>query len=213
MYRKIAHLLILLFSFTTAINAQLGIKAGVNLANEIRSFSQSDLATSFSSKNLTGYQIGLTYQIMPKKSGFGLDLGAIISQKGSSYIDSTSYDDMVHEGYSEKNYLEIPIALRYRLKSGFFGLYGTGGIYGAYALNGKVVDETANNTNSDSYKNLNDHLDYGLNFGFGIELQNKIQLGTTWSKGLKNTVLYNPATPSLTNKKNKVFTINLVYMF
>ena len=74
--------ILFLLGCTLSGYAQLGIKAGVNLANEIKSFSRQDLQESFSSKNLTGYQIGLVYQAMPKKSGLGVEVGALLTQKG-----------------------------------------------------------------------------------------------------------------------------------
>ena len=70
-------LIIILIACTTGATlfAQLGIRAGINLANEIKSFSNEDISAGFSTENLTGYHIGLVYQAMPQKSGLGGDLG------------------------------------------------------------------------------------------------------------------------------------------
>lgn len=191
----------------SGIFAQLGIKAGVNMANEINFSSQSAIANSFSSKNLTGYQIGLTYQAMPKKSGLGIEVAALLSQKGSS-IDSTNLINSIKEGYKELNYLEVPLNLRYRLTLGFIGVYGFGGLYGGYALSGKTVDETTETTTTEKFSSFINHVDYGYNFGAGLELFKKIQFGGTWSEGLKNT-----SSTAGTSIKNRVFSVNLVYLF
>lgn len=199
---------------SSVIYAQFGIKAGLNKANEIITFNQADVSTKYYSNNLTGYQIGLVYQLMPKKSGFGLEIGALLSQKGST-IDSTNIAYSIKEGYKEINYLEVPFNIRYRLTLGFIGIYGFGGVYGGYILSGKIVNETTEVSAEETYQNFVDRTDYGYNFGAGIELFRKIQLGGTWSQGLKNTVSTN--NPNLTNQpsssKNSLFTINLIYLF
>ncbi len=197
---------------TSGLFAQLGIKAGVTMANEIKSFSQTDISNAFSSQNLTGYQIGLTYQFMPKKTGLGCELGALLTQKGSAFNDSLSIGGFIQKGYNELNYLEVPFNLRYRISLGFLGIYGTAGIYGGYALSGKTVDEANNITQIQSFQTFMDHLDYGYNLGAGVELFKKIQLGGTWTQGIKDTSTASIGLPTPKSTSNRVFTINLVYM-
>jgi hypothetical protein len=207
MKRKSFFLLFALTIFTNGLFAQLGLKAGVNMASEIKSLSQADIAAGFNTNNLTGYQIGLVYQAMPKKSGLGVEIAALLSQKGST-IDSTNLVNSITEGYKELNYIEMPLNLRYRLSLGFIGIYGFAGVYGGYALSGKIVDEITEVTENETFQSFMDHVDYGYNFGAGIELFKKIQLGGTWSQGLKNT-----SNSTTTTTNNRVFSINLVYMF
>ncbi|HET7733730.1 MAG TPA: outer membrane beta-barrel protein, partial [Paludibacter sp.] len=159
-----------------------------------------------------GYQIGLTYQAMPKNSGLGCEVGVLLSQKGSTFSDTTLIAN-IKQGYKELNYVEVPFNLRYRLTLGFVGIYGTAGIYGGYALSGKTVDEVSNNIQGETFSSVMDHVDYGYNFGAGVELFRKIQLGATWSQGLKNTANTNIGLPTPTNATNRVFSINLVYLF
>jgi len=182
MKNKNRYFLIALLMCTSGLYAQLGIKAGVNMSNEIKSFSQTDIAAGFNSNNLTGYQFGLVYQAMPK-SGLGIEIAALISQKGSTFhFDSTDVANTLKDGYKELNYLEVPLNLRYRLTLGFIGFYGFGGIYGGYALSGKTVNETDNTSENETFLTFTEHVDYGYNFGAGIELFKKIQLGGTMSQ-------------------------------
>ena len=206
--------IIVLLICTSGLYAQLGIKAGINMANEIKSFSQADINAGFYSTNLTGYQFGIVYQKMPKKNGFGVEIGALLSQKGSSFsYDSIDITSSNKEGYRELNYLEVPLNLRYRLTFGFIGIYGFGGVYGGYTLNGKTVNEKDNTTSEETFLNLPDRIDYGYNFGVGIELFKKIQLGGTLSQGLKNTVSSIFNLPQPKTATNRVASVNLVYMF
>ena len=206
-------LLVVMLFCATGLFAQLGIKAGVNIATETMSFSQSNTKAGFNSTNLTGYQIGLVYQVMPKKSGFGFEIGALLTQKGSTFSDSTHIDNVIKQGYKELNYLEIPLNLRYHLSFGLFGVYGFGGLYGGYALSGKTVDEGTNNTQNTAYASMKDHVDYGYNAGAGVELFKKIQFGATLSQGLKNTSVAIVGLPTPTKATNRVYSVNLVYLF
>lgn len=204
--------IIVFFITTSSIYGQLGLKGGVNLASEVNSLSQ--LASDIKSQQFTGYQIGLVYQAMPKKSGLGVEIGALISQKGSTFkIDSINVGDIFNEGYRELNYLEVPLNLRYRLSVGFIGIYGFAGVYGGYALSGNTVSETQNSTTPETFQNFMERVDYGYNFGVGIELFKKIQLGGTISQGIKSTTLSSTSLPQFTTTTNKVLSVNLVYMF
>jgi len=206
--------LIILLVCSAAANAQLGIKAGINTASEIKSFNQMEVSENFRSNKLQGYQIGLVYQLMPSKSGLGIGIGALMSQKGSTFIiDSTSVDNDFKQGYREINYMEVPLNLRYRLSLGFIGLYAFGGVYGGYALSAKTVNETDNTTTDDTFGSFIERTDYGYNVGAGVELFRKIQLGGTFSQGIKTTNQPNIILPLATSNTNKVITVNLVYMF
>lgn len=205
-------IILIVFSAGTTLFAQLGIRAGINLANEIKSFSNEDISAGLSTENLTGYHIGLVYQTMPQKSGLGGDMGILLSQKGYTYNDSLSIANAVLQGYKEINYLEVPFNLRYRLKLAFLGIYGYGGLYTGYALNGKKVDETQNSTEEIGFQNFMNRLDFGYNLGVGVEFFRKIQLGATWSQGLKKIESTNSGTTE-PEGINRVFSVNLTYLF
>jgi hypothetical protein len=208
------YFIVVLLFCTTSLFAQLGIKAGVNMANEIKSFNQADIAAGFNSNNLTGYQIGLVYQAMPKQSGLGVEIAGLLTQKGSTFRFTDNISSSIIEGYKELNYLEVPLNLRYRLSLGIIAAYGFAGIYGGYALSGKVVDETNNVPTSLTFNDLVSRLDYGYNVGAGVELFKKIQLGATWSQGIKNTITNTGVEPvDPTSALNRVMSINLVYLF
>lgn len=195
--------------------AQLGIKAGVNMANEIKSLSTNDIANQFKSSNLTGYQFGLTYQAMPKKTGLGAEMSVLLSQKGSSFTtDTTATAAPMVTGYREIDYVEVPLNLRYHFCTGLFGVYGFGGVYGGYALSATTVNETSNVVHDEGFTNFMSHIDYGFNVGAGIELFQKIQFGATWSQGVKSISFSNfEGGIGPVSTMNRVLSINLVYLF
>ncbi len=211
MRKKTYSLLLALLIITSGTYAQLGIKAGINLANEIKSLNSEDIAAGFKTDNLTGYQIGLVYQLTPKKSGIGAELGVLVSQKGYTFSDSLSLVDVVREGYKEMNYLEVPFNLRYQIKLGFIGIYGYGGVYAGYVLSGKTVVETENSSENIGFQDFVDRADYGYNLGLGVEFFRKIQFGVNWSHGLKNTNLND--SEEIDSTTNRVFSVGLTYLF
>lgn len=192
----------------SSLSAQIGIKIGMNRANQIPSSGKSNVTAGFNSNTLTGYQFGVVYQkLLIEKLGVGVELGALISQKGSSFhVDSTGTD-----GCTEVKYFEVPLNLRYRLPLGSLGIYAFGGVYAGYVLSENKVTETGNSTaiENKKFQDADDRMDYGCNLGAGVDLFQKIQLGGTWSQGLKNIENNNTST-AITNR---VFSINLVYLF
>ena len=221
--------LIIALTVSAATHAQLGLRGGVNMANEIRSFNKEEIQRAFQSENLTGYQIGLVLQLNPKKTGLGMELGALLSQKGSSFrFDSTGVVNSFVKAYQEINYIEVPLNLRYRICLGGLALYGSGGIYGDYALNGKSVFDSQIITDFETAKNFDDameRLDYGYSVGCVIEILSTIQIGAAWSQGLKKKDASKSFTDRITtsggvpvpnlevSSTSKVFSVCLTYLF
>ncbi|MDO9153129.1 MAG: porin family protein [Paludibacter sp.] len=215
MVRKLFCLLLLAFALNSIAFAQLGIRAGVNMANHIKSFRKQDIIAGFKTENLTGYQIGLTYQIFSQRSpmSLGSDVGIFVSQKGFAYADSTKLVDIVTLGYKEINYLELPVNLRFRFSHKLIGAYATSGFYAGYVMNGKSVNETNDLTENLSFSSVIDRFDYGYCIGAGIEFFKKINVGLSWTQGLKNLMNQKSVNlPTENDKDNRVFSVNLTYI-
>lgn len=211
MKKSIYFVILFFLAIGVSVRAQIGIKAGINMANEIKSLSSEAIAAGFSTENLTGYEVGLVAQLNSKKSGLGAEIGFLLSQKGFSYSDSVSVVDMVKRGYKELNYIEVPLNLRYCLKLGFVGVYGYGGLYVGYALNGKLVDETEAVSQDIDFGEMLNRSDYGYNLGLGVEFFKKIQFGANWSQGLKKSVFQ--INQNADPRSNRVYSVTLTYLF
>lgn len=203
--KKVYIALLLVISAMPAF-AQFGIKAGMNLTDEISSLRPTDIFNGFSRDYLAGYQLGITYQWLPKGKGWGADISLQLSQKGFAFSDST--DNHLSEGYKEINYVEVPLNARYQFRLGPLAAFGFGGIYAGYALNAKFANETDNVTTNIQFSNTEDRLDYGYNLGVGLEFFRKLQLEASWIQGLKNV----SGTDDVFSA-NRVISFNLVYLF
>jgi hypothetical protein len=184
-----SYLVILLLLISVNTYGRIGIRAGINTSNEFQLSKISTPSDIFKSENLTGYQVGLVYQYNPLKSGFGFDFGALLSQKGGVFhIDNNDPIKSIITGYHEINYVEAPVNFRAKLHiANVLSLYGTAGIYGAYALNEKTVLESDIDTllKEESFDSFLDRIDYGYSFGGGIEIIKKLQIGISWNQGLQ----------------------------
>ncbi len=188
-YKKYLLVTILIFFISNSLFGQLGIRVGVNSASENFRLSHEGIKESFNSKSLSGYQIGLVYELNPKKSGAGFEIGALLSQRGGEFNvnNLSTYNSLLH-AYHEINYVDIPLNLRLQFNVfGIFNLFTISGIYGSYALNGKTVFETEwkEIIIQDNFNDLLDRLEYGYNLGGGVEILRKIQLGISLHGGLQ----------------------------
>lgn len=145
----------LLMSLTSM--AQIGIKGGMNFAKQ----SGVDF-TGASEVYLSNFQFGVfTHKdLIPLlKIRVGMDY----SPKGTKWESGSDYIQGTY------NYLELPVLARVKLGP----VYGLGGFYGAYALNGKSKSnilgiEVAKDVDFDADEIS--RFDYGMKFGLGFQL-------------------------------------------
>ena len=204
---KINKLLIIVvaFTMTTKSFAQVkyGVKAGLNLANINEKSSLGSDNDGKTSK--IGFHFGGTAEF-PASEAVSVQTGLLFSSKGYkvSYLGVS--------GSMNVNYLEIPINTIYKIEIGSSKLCLSAGPYLGYAVSGNLksgdaeVDLKIGSGDEDYYKAL----DYGLNIGAGVELNDKITIGLQYGIGLANISSY---TEYGTSAKNNVFGISVGYMF
>lgn len=223
-------ILTFLLALSISSYAQFGIRGGVNLNNEFNSLKAEQIKGAFNSNNLAGYQIGLVLQKNPAKTGFGFETGALLSQKGGIFsFDKDDITGSITRGYHEINYIDVPVNLRFRLHTGgIISPFAIGGIYGSYALQGKYViegDDKNDIVHKDDFENFKSRLDYGYNYGAGLEFLRKFQLTANWNRGLMksdvNKSIFDKieseeglTLPNLERDVTKnSFTVSLTYLF
>jgi hypothetical protein len=239
--KKLFILLVFVGGLVTSGYAQvkLGIKLGVNMANEISSFDKEGLEAAFQKDNLMGLTAGPSAEFIIPKVNLGLETGILFSQKGANFdYDIDNATDAYHiqlKGYKNSNYFEVPVNVKWKFGFGSFKGYLAGGPYFGYALGSKVIVESAvdvlnNNQSIDALVRETaispEETDWGFNIGAGIEFFRTLQLGVNYGFGLKNTTRQKAMDAILTgtsysyapgdldlSSQNRVFSIILSYYF
>jgi len=175
MKQKLIFICILSFALLNANAQRFGIKAGVALANGVYEYTE----TSISTVNLIGFQAGLIGE-MPLSDALSVNSGVLFSQKG------TKLSMLGVEIKFPVNYVEVPLNLAYKYDLGPLKLFAQAGPYLGVGLSAKVKsggdEETIDfGSETDQMKRL----DYGANFGGGIEI-GAIQIGVNYGLGLAN---------------------------
>jgi hypothetical protein len=206
-FLKLSIALILLVSLTT-VQAQVkfGPKAGVNFST--MTFKSSGVG--FDPNVLVGFHAGVVSEI-PLTDVLKFQPGVLYSMKGSNY-------EIVSEEMSfSPAFLEIPLNLMYEidLEGKKLGLFA--GPYLAYGVGGKAKamgfseDLTFGTGEDDIMKPL----DFGINFGVGLNLNNFIisaQYGLGLSN-LANEVAFDSEVETDVKMNLRVFGLSLAYLF
>ncbi len=145
--KKIILLVVAFFAVSFVSKAQFGIKAGMNFAQ-----------MSEANNTVDNFQAGIFWDkdLIPLlKFRIGLDY----SPKGGEYelLSSATASTKI-------NYLELPVLAKVKLGP----VYGLGGFYGAYAMNGKT---TIGSLEEDVDFDYISHWDAGMKFGLGFQLK------------------------------------------
>jgi hypothetical protein len=199
--------LILLFSLT-AVQAQVkfGPKAGLNLST--MTFKTSGMG--FDPKVLVGFHAGVISEI-PLTDVLKFQPGVLYSMKGSNY------EIMDEEMSFSPSYIEIPLNFMYDIdlegkKLGIFaGPYFAFGVGGKAKAMGFSEDITFGTGEDDVMKPL----DFGINFGVGLNLNNFIisaQYGLGLSN-LANEVAFDAEVETDVKMNLRVFGLSLSYLF
>ncbi len=165
--------------FQSAIQAQIGLKAGVNFASLSQSPQENTLG-DYSSKSILGLQAGIVAEI--KLLDFlAIQPEFLFIQKGgkSEYVINEDNKTVTSVVY---NYVEIPVLAKLKLgntEGEGLGFYIVGGPFAGFALNGKGETEltilgltTKSEFDIDYSDENNDEkrIDWGASFGAGISI-------------------------------------------
>lgn len=182
---------LLLTSLTAQAQLKYGLKAGVNIASA--SFDKE----VFEKSNMTGFQVGPMVEFTVPVLGVGLDAAVLYSQQGFKIKN-------LDETYRAHT-LDIPVNFKYKFNLVVMGAYLAAGPYASFNL-------------SDNLKNQYESKSFGagLNFGLGVELLSKLQIGANYKLGLTedySTVSLSSAAGSAIKGKQRGWTISATYFF
>ncbi len=180
----------------TVSNAQapfrLGVKAGANIADVSLSNS------SFSTGNMTGFEVGPMLEWLMIKNHFGIDAAVLYSQRGIKIDDVSDIKIDKNVGY-----LDIPVNLKWVIGSAHnFKPYLSAGPYISFNLSGKDI--------SDQWEA--ESFGAGMNFGAGIQLFRFLQVGANYGVSLTDDYKTIKGTTDYT-AKSRTWSITAAVLF
>lgn len=172
--KKLLVLFFAVFAISAYAQTGLGVRAGLNLANQ--SFSADGLDISPDAK--IGFQLGVVYGVAVNET-ITFRPGLLFSTKGSSLTQEFLGEEF--ESTSSFNYLEVPLDFVYQTGS----ILINAGPYLGYALSGSVSDGD-NSTDIEFEEGGAKRMDFGLNFGLGYMITPEFSLNLNYGLGLAN---------------------------
>lgn len=192
-------LTLLLVVGATSANAQVkfGVKAGVAV-NELKF--DSDVLNS---DNRAGFTGGLMLEVMLPIANLGFDVSAMYVHRSSNVSSEGLEGDNIN-----RDYIEVPLNLKWKI-----GLPVVGKIVTPYIFTGpSVAFLTSKTAINDALKNKK--VDVAWNFGAGVQLINKIQIGASYGIGLTKTLeAVTDIDAAGIEGKNRYWTITAAYLF
>lgn len=242
--KKVIGAFITAFLFGSFAQAQvkLGITAGVNMANEVSVFSNSALSNFEKQASLNGATGGLMLEGIVPVIGLGAEVSALYSKKGSNFkydlANPTEGYNISIEGTRNIHCIDIPLNLKYKIGIPKVAkVFAVAGWYWSFALLGNVEVKKAQDNNTQAsipdlikeekmdFSKSYDKMDSGLDFGFGVEILEKVQIGAYYYISLKNTATeqavgdmlnenykFNPGDFDL-SASSRLFSVRATYLF
>lgn len=181
---------------------RFGVKAGVAI-NELK-FNED----AFSASNRAGFTGGITAQFVAPIINIGVD-GSVMYVHRQNRINFTEETTNSTMGITTNaDYIEVPINFRWNIGLPLVGKFVT-----PYLATGPDFSFLLSKKNM---KNAweNKTFDFAWNFGLGLRLVDRVEIGATYGLGITNATksdaLYGG---NLTDGKNRVWTVTAAYLF
>ena len=185
-----------------AADFRFGIKAGLNV-NKINT---ENWQSTFSAGNRCGFTGGVMAEFTVPIIGIGADLSLMYTHMSGELEDNAN-----STGSVSKNYIEIPLNLKYKLTLPIISKYIKPMIYTGPNFAFKLDNGIFNN-----FKTKTTQL--GWNLGVGLELVKHLQICGGYTFGINNVAKYVGAVNNNLNLtdvkiKNNYWTITAAYLF
>lgn len=190
-----------------AVPASAQIRFGVKLGLNVDKLSFKHLDKTLDNENGCGFTGGVMTEIAIPLGGLAVDASFMYTHMtGKSYVTTTDgKEEMLQQS---KNFLEIPINLKYK-----FGLPIVNNLLTPYLLTGPTFAFKMGNDNW--FWNTKD-VQYSWNFGFGVEVVKHLQIQAQYSLGIGNilkTVKVADHAVTDIKLKNNYWSITAAYLF
>ncbi len=200
-YKSLLVALVAIFSFGHAsADFRWGIKAGLNFNNlDYKNFENSITDPG----NRTGWQAGLMAEFTIPIVNIGADLSLLYSRQNLNKV----YDETGKEIYTNKDFIDIPLNLKWKI-----GLPVVGNIISPIIYTGPDFLFALNkNTISDFKENK---CEVGWNVGLGVELLKHLQVQAGYCFGLNSVAEKTIGTDAQDLKvKKNYWSVSAAYLF
>lgn len=193
-----------------AANAQFrfGVKAGLNL----NKLDFKHLENNLDGSNGLGYTAGLMAEFTIPIIGLGLDASLMYtrmnSESGVTTVNSSG-NIVTEEKVFGKNFIEIPVNLKYKFKLPVVGSFLAPYLYTGPTFAFKLDKNTVEYLKAKTCQ-------IAWNVGLGIELFNHLQVGASYGFGINNVVEktnFGGISAEVLKVKNNYWTISAAYLF
>lgn len=182
---------------------RFGVKAGLNV-NKLHT---SSLRDNFSSENRAGVTAGVMTEFTVPIIGIGFDLSVMYTHMNNELKEST------YEGSVGKNFLEIPLNLKYKIN-----LPAVNHIIRPMIFTGPTMalklDKSTFKTNDGEFGTKT--VQMGWNIGIGVELVKHLQISGGYTIGMNNVAKKISAINdnfNIQKIKNNYWTVTAAYLF
>lgn len=185
-----------------AVNSQIEIVGGLNMSNE--TYKSDGEKIDNGTKMSPGINLGALYRIELSNNLHFLT-GLVLDTRGSKYVSGSETSKI------NLNYLTIPVNFRMHFDvSSNVKAFVNVAPYMGVAVSGsyRYKDDDSSSKESVEFKDEGDYsrLDYGLNFGLGIDLD-KFSVCAGYDLGLANTTRVSSGSDFKSNNSTLKFTL------
>ncbi len=186
--------------FASALPAEAQFKFGLRAGVAVNSLKFSE--DMFKSDNCAGFTGGAMIEFTVPAIGVGLDASVMYVRRNSEWLENNQITK------DNRDYIDIPVNFKWKVNIPLINAiarpYLTTGPSFSFLTSKKAVE--------DAYKNKS--FDTAWNFGFGLELFKKVQLGANYGIGLTKALKAVDATGTgYIEGRNKYWTITAAYLF
>lgn len=200
-YKSLLVALVAIFSFGYAsADFRWGIKAGLNFNNlDYKNFQNSMTDPG----NRTGWQAGLMAEFTIPIVNIGADLSLLYSRQNLNKV----YDDNGKEIYTNKDFIDIPLNLKWKI-----GLPVVGNIISPIIYTGPDFLFALNKNTLSDFKEKK--CEVGWNVGLGVELLKHLQVQAGYCFGLNSVAEKTIGTNAQDMKvKKNYWSVSAAYLF
>lgn len=203
----VAAVAIVALALPSAAQFSIGPRVGMNVSS--MRFDKS----IFDSDNRAGYNAGLEVEFMIPMVNVGFDASVMYVHRVNSTTVKPGSDadmnDMVNsENYRKKDYIEVPINFKWKI-----GLPVVGSIISPYLFTGpSFAFLTSKRAITNAYKNKS--FDAAWNFGVGLQLFRKLQIGASYGLGMTKALeAVSDVNGVNIDGKNNYWTVTAAWLF